>query len=461
MRTLLLKQGLLVGLSILLGGQVLLAQQTVLDEYVQHGLENNIVMQQKNISLDRALLALKTAKSMYLPTIAFQTTYQSGDGGRDIPLPLGDLLNGAYATLNQLTGTQNFPQLKNESINFFPKNFYDAKVRTSMPLFNKDIDYNKQVSERQVHLQAYEVDTYKRELVKNIKQAYYDYLKALQGIEIQESALKLAKEGKRVNEKLLENGKGLPAYVLRSESEVTGVEAQLSQARKQAENARMYFNMLLNQPAEESVEVPIDQQAALDAALLLLQRKPDAQGREELKSLAEYVQINETVLKMDKGWAIPKLSGFVDLGSQSQNWKFNEQSRYYMVGVQLDIPIFSGGRNRLKVKETSLALQDAQLNLQQAGQQLNLSSRVAQNNLSAAWDAYQSSLKQLAAAESYQRLIERGYQAGSNTYIETIDARNQLTTAKLALNGNKFNVLQAAASVERETAAYSLTTKNN
>src|SRR3546814_20475137 len=78
----------------------------------------------------KAMLGLETSKSFYLPSVSFQTAYSTANGGRNIPLPLGDLLNEAYATLNQLTGTQRFPQLQNESINFLPYNYYDAKIRT-------------------------------------------------------------------------------------------------------------------------------------------------------------------------------------------------------------------------------------------------------------------------------------------------------------------------------------------
>jgi outer membrane protein len=39
---------------------------------------------------------------------------------------------------------------------------------------------------------------------------------------------------------------------------------------------------------------------------------------------------------------------------------------------------------------------------------------------------------------------------GINTFIETIDARNQLTTASLQLVINKYQLLAAVANYERE-----------
>jgi outer membrane protein TolC len=435
---------------------LLKGQTSVLEGYIDEGMQNNLVLKRKNISLDKALLALKTAKSMYQPSVALQASYSTATGGRSISLPLGDLMNPVYATLNQLTNSQNFPMLENESINFLPKNYYDAKVRTTVPIINTDIVYNRKINEQQVTLQEFEVQTYERELIKNIKSAYFNFLNAQQAVKIYQSALRLAEESKRVNERLLESGKGLHAYVLRSNSEIEQVRAQVTQAVQQQVNARLYFNSLLNKDGETAIDTTYDADDALTKATILLQSAPEISGREELKSLQQVIGINENVIKMNKKFSIPKISGFLDLGSQAEQMRFNNQSRYAMVGLQFDLPIYNGNRNRIKVKQSQLELEDASLNREYIKRQLQVSSNVAKNNLLASWQTYQSSLKQLESASSYQRLIDKGYQAGTNTYIETIDARNQLTGAQLSTLVNKYNVLLAAAELERETAAYPL-----
>jgi outer membrane protein TolC len=53
-------------------------------------------------------------------------------------------------------------------------------------------------------------------------------------------------------------------------------------------------------------------------------------------------------------------------------------------------------------------------------------------------------------------LIEKGYKEGVNTFIESIDARNQLTSAQLLVTINQYRLLSAKASYERETASYEL-----
>lgn len=162
------------------------------------------------------------------------------------------------------------------------------------------------------------------------------------------------------------------------------------------------------------------------------------------------MSINESLLEKDERYFLPKLSGFLDLGSQAEGLKFNDQSRYYMVGLQLDVPIFSGLRNKYKIKEAKLELQNSQLQMDDAKRQLELSANVAQNKLQSAFETYEASQEQLKAASAYQRLIDRGFKAGVNSFIESIDARNQLTSAQLAVQINLYKVLSAAAELERE-----------
>lgn len=430
------------------------AQQPVLDRYIDSAFANNIVLQQKNISLERAGTALDIAKGWFLPTVSFQMGYQTAGGGRDINLPLGDMLNGVYSTLNQLTGSNNFPQLNNERINFLPHNFYDAKVRTTMPVYNPDLRFNKKLAEQQIVLNEYEVDIYKRQLVQSIKTAYFNYLTALRSVAIYRNALELANEGKRVNQKLLDNGKGLPAYVLRANSEIEQVNAQINTAEQQAENAKLYFNFLLNREQIADIDTSYNPNEAISTIGGMLTTQPLSVNREELKALQQAVTINETVWQMNKQVYMPRLNAFLDLGSQAEDWKVNSQSRYYLFGLQLEVPIFAGNRNKNKIKQSQLDIQAAKLNLEQVRQQLNLGGSAARNNLKASWRTYTATEKQLEAASSYQRLIERGYREGANTFIETVDARNQFTQAQLLQVINQYKVLIAAADLERETASY-------
>jgi outer membrane protein TolC len=426
-------------------------QKSVLDEYVATAFQQNITLQQKSIQVEKAMIALKTAQSLYQPTVAFQGGYQSGEGGRSIAFPVGDLLNPVYSTLNALTKSAAFPQIANVETNFFPRDFYDVKVQTSMPLYNKDISYNKQIQEQSISLQREDVSLYKRELVKQIKTAYFQYLLSLGLQKVYENALNLAVEGKKVNEKLLANGKGLPAYLLRSDSEIANIQAQMADAAKQSQAAQMYFNFLLNRELRAEIRIDFEVEKALAAVYTIT---PGA--REELSLLSKSIQIQETVLKMNESFYLPKLNGFVNLGSQSTLGNITSKSGYYFLGLQMDIPIFSGKRNLYKVKQTQLDIASAKNAYDLSSKQFNMAAEIAQKNVQSSLVSFQASTKSYEAASAYLRLIEKGYKEGVSTYLETVDARNQWMNATINYQLKQFNVLIAAAAYEREAASYPL-----
>ncbi len=436
---------------LLFGFLNVLAQTSSLENYIVEGLKNNLVLQQKNIDVDKALYALRYSESLFLPTVSLQGSYQTGVGGRSISLPIGDIMNPVYSTLNQLTGTDNFSLIDNVDQDFLPKNFYDAKIRTTMPILNTDLKYNRKIEGQKITLVKYDVDGYKLELVKNIKVAYYTYFNALKVIDIYENALLLANENLRVNERLLQNGKGLPSYVLRSKSEQENIRSRITEAKKTTENATLYFNFLLNRNSECSIDAFFNLSKEFDDAISLITLPPDVYKRPELNALSEVLKLDSIVITMNKKYWMPKINGFLDVGTQAQNFYFNSKSRYYNVGLQLDIPLFNGKRNLLKIKQARLDQKNAALNLDHTSQQLALNASTIQNNLAAVYAIYQSSLKSVESAASYQRLIERGFREGVNTFIEDIDARNLLTDAQLQVNIGLYNVLITAANLERET----------
>ncbi|MGL5891422.1 MAG: TolC family protein [Bacteroidia bacterium] len=429
--------------------------QEVLNAYVKTGLDSNIVLRQKTIALDQAMLALSNARSYFQPSVNLSGSYTTGEGGRSIALPVGDLLNPVYSTLNQLTSSNAFPQIENVNQNFFPRNLYDVHVRTTMQLVNTDVWYGTSIRSQQAEIKETEILLYKRELVRDIKVAYYNYLSASEAVTIYTTALELTERNLKVTASLVANGKAVNAQQLRAQSEKAQVTAQLEQVRNQQLNAEAYFNFLLNR----NLHAPINTEFNINAALASLTSTYDSAQiarREELKMLMMSERLGNTVARMQRSYWIPKVSFFLDLGSQSENWKFDSRSRYYLLGLQLEMPLYNGMRNRNNYRSSLLDVRLASLSYQQTQRQLKLSADVARNNMNAALARYTAATEQQRAAESYYRLISNGYAEGVNPLIELIDARTQLTAASVQLNVSRFEVLQAQAKLERETASVNL-----
>jgi outer membrane protein TolC len=431
-------------------------QNAPLDKYISEGVNNNLAFREKNIDTKKALYAIRSAESAFLPTVSLSGSYQTGSGGRNISLPIGDLMNPVYTTLNQLIGSTKFPSVDNVKQNFLPNNFYDVKIRTSLPIINTDLKYDIKIQRQQSRLQDMEVEELRLRLVRNITVSYYTYCSALQAVRIYESSLLLANENLRRNERLLEGGKGLPSYILRSRSEQEIIKAKIAEARTSVKNSQLYFNFLLNRNSEDSIEVAASLDEEFSHAVSLLSEEIDISNRPAIRLSKELIRLQNTLKAKAEKYRLPKLDAVLDLGSQSQEFKFNTTTTYYYVGIQLDVPLFSGKRNLYRIRQAELDEYKAVINHTNVSQQVNLSAESGRNYLLSAYQDYNSALKNAEYAASYERLIQKGFKEGVNTFLEDIDARNLSTSAQLQLNISFYKVLIAAAELQGEAGLLKL-----
>jgi len=425
-----------------------LQAQQILETYIQEGLANNLVLKEKNASLDQSLLALKDAKSFFLPSMDFGASYTLAEGGRTIAFPVGDLLNPVYATLNKLTASSSFPQIENVSEQLLPNNFYDTRFRTTLPILNTDIKYQNQIRKEQVNWSSYQVDIYRATLIQDIRVAYFSFCAAHSSIEILKNTLQLVTQNLKDTRSLVESGKGLPASVLRAESELEQVKSMLLEAENKTVNASQYLNFLVNRPLEQSVPF---EAIPFDLSQLDLMLTEDIQEQNpELRAMQSMESIQQTLLKSGKNYWVPKISTYADLGSQGFDWSFDSQSRYLMGGLSLSVPVFQGGRNQNQIQKNIIGLESIQRQKELVNQKLSLNLQIQKNEVKTLLAGLQSAEKKLLAATAYLKLIDRGFKEGSQSLLEFIDARNQFTQAALQKTISEYKLQMALAQLERQ-----------
>lgn len=454
MYTSLTKGALLIGL--LTTGFSSFAQNTVLDQYIQSAFSNNKGLKEQNFQLTKSLLALQEAKSLFGPNVSLLGSYTKSSGGRTIDFPIGDIMNPVYNSLNQLTNSHNFKSLENVSVQLNPDNFYDAKVRTSLPLINAEIYYNQKIKREQITQQQAAVNVYKRELVRDIKTAYYQYYQAAQAVAIYNNALSLINENIRINESMVRNGMRNNTALYRAQTEKEKTDADINKAINTRQNSKAYFNFLLNRGLDENV--------TLDSTLLITPAQlpgKDINEREELaqyKSATTAYRLNE---QLQRAYLIPKLSTFIDLGSQGTGATFDKSTRYYLFGVNLEWNLFASHKYKYKIKQAANDVETITNAASQTTDQLRLQLYQAVNNYQTALRSFKTAQSQLSFAERYYRDQMKVYKEGQLLYIELLDAQNQLTQAQLQTTVAQASVQTAYAAVERAQASYNIDNNNN
>jgi outer membrane protein len=329
-----------------------------------------------------------------------------------------------------------------------PNNFYDTYIRTSVPLLNMDIYANKRIQQQKVELSSLDMQVYARELVKNIKVAYYNVIMASKSVSVYETNKKVLVQNVELNEALIKQGKGLKVNLLKAQTELMKMNTSISTAKNQEKNAQAYFNFLINRPLD--AEIVLEEASANNPQLEVKEQ------REEIQLINQSIEVQESVLKMNKNYWVPKINAFLDLGSQGTNWEVSKKSAYYMFGVSASIPIYNGSRNQQQIKQTKYEVENAKLQLDQVSQQLELQRTQALRNVVNAQENWETANLQLEASKEYFALVSGANREGLTSQLEFIDASNQVTNAELFVLIQYQNYLSSLAELERAAATYPL-----
>jgi outer membrane protein TolC len=430
------------------------AQNETLEHYIREGLENNLALKQEDLSVEKGLEALKQARGRYMPNIAFHSSYTLADGGRSIAIPIGDLLNPVYSSLNQLTEADIFPtDLQNANEQFLPNQFHDTRLQIAQPLFNPDIVFNYRAQEALVASRDAKREVLVQDLTMEIKTAYYQYLTTIDALEIYRSTEKLLQELWRVNTKLVENDKTTMDAVYRAEFELSDLYSQIAEANRLMATSKSYFNFLLNRALSDSITV--DKEFALlnDTGMPIESMQHEAlRNRQEIDQLTHAISANENLLALHKNARLPKLSLGANLGYQGADYRFGSTQDYYLMQFSLSVPLFQGLQNKSKIQESKIALNMQQTKMAELKQQIRHQVVDAYRQVEAGKYLLRSRQAALKSAKKSFDIISRKYLENQITLLDLLDARTKYTNAQLELILARYALLEKEAKLERTLA---------
>lgn len=424
------------------GNQVASARDAaaVAEEYVAIALQENLALQGQALEVQRAEAALDAARARFLPELSLQARYTRADGGREIDLPTGALLNPAYQTLNELLAAHGepprFSPLPDQSFPFQREREQDTRISLRQPLYQPAIPAAARAQRELLRGARASEEALARRLRRDVWLGYLEWLKARRAREVLEATAEVLAENLRVNESLLANGRVTDDQVLRARTEQLSVAQQLRETSHQIEQAESYVNFLLNRPLDtrlEDASVPEDlMQVATEAG----GPRPELEQADALGAAAGEQQ------RAARSALWPSLSLGVDAGTQGERWDFGPGYNYATASLLLNWKLFDGGATRAEAERARLAARQARLQQESLFRQINLEQQQARDRLDAASDSIAVAEARAEAARATQVIAERKRDAGAISQAEFLDARSAATAAELALNVNRFELLQ-------------------
>jgi outer membrane protein TolC len=387
------------------------------DQAVELAIQQNLMQKVTELELQKKQEKVKEYMAALYPTIK-----ASGSYTRNLKLPVIFMPAGSPFGPTLTIGSDNS---------------YSASVSASMPLFVYNIFESIKLGQKDVEISQEKLRESKIDLAANIKKTYYNILLLRNSLNVINQSYKNALANYENIKKLNDKGMVSNYDLIRIKVQVDNLYPNVLQAENTYKNLLNVLKVLLNIDVETPIILNDNEIGEYSFTKLVLPDSSWVNNNTSLRQLSltrEMLKIQE---KMTRGANYPSLVaiGNYQYQTQANDFKFNDY-RWVptsMVGLQLNIPIFSGFSVRRQLNQVRIS--QKQIELQKEFTLNNLTVQVHN-----AINAVNTAASKVIAAQSNIEMAQKGYDiaktrynTGQSTLLELNDAENALLQAQLNL----------------------------
>lgn len=409
------------------------AQETVprklsLQQAINYTLENNYNFQRASNEIRIAEKRVWEETSAGLPQINGSVDYQNNVKQPIILFPDGD---GGFTP-----------------ITFGTKQNLNAGVNLSQLIF--DGAYFVGLKYTRTYLDTRENALEKTELVlrDGVISAYTNVLFTQEGVSILEENIALLQSNLEETRAFVEAGFAEEQNAEQLEITLANLENDLNRSYRLEEIGLKMLKLTLGMDINEELELTdkLEDLLLTHIDLEILNRTLDLEDHIDYRIAVNEQTGNELLVRLEKSRYLPSISAFANYQTVANNDQFQffqDDQQWFqssVVGVSLQIPIFSSMQRSSRTQQAKIQLENSQINVLETGQELELNLRKAQS-------AYQFSLDNFATAKRSLDLAQRIERKENTKYFEGLSSSFDLTTAQNQLYSKQREYLQAISSI--------------
>jgi len=232
--------------------------------------------------------------------------------------------------------------------------------------------------------------------------------------------------------------------------QIAALENSVNSSERQLELAKNMMRLQLGLTIEQDFDVEGTLSQALSKlngisstpSLFDVTLNPDFQ----LMSLQE--KLTEKMVKMQNASYLPTLSSFYSRTEKIIKPNF-DMSPKNMVGLNMSIPIFSGGLRAAKVNEAKIDLETMRNTKALLAEQLQVQEKQIQFNLKNAKETYLNQVKNLDVARRVYDNLKLKFEHGLISGLEIVTADNNYIRAETNYLSSVFQVLQSTLELDK------------
>ncbi|MFY9242016.1 MAG: TolC family protein [Polaribacter sp.] len=292
-----------------------------------------------------------------------------------------------------------------------------------------------------------------REAVVN---AYGNVLITQNSISILKSNVNILEKNYNDAKKIYENGLNEEEDVEQLEITLGNLKNQLNSVQRMEEIAYQMLNLALGSPINTKLILTdtLDGLTTENIRLDLISETFNVNNHIDFRIAENNREGNRLNMKLEKSKYLPSLSAFVNYGSQAFSDSFtffDSNQRWFqssLLGVSLNVPIFSSFSRKAKVAQATIDLETADLRLEETKQRLDLLAKKAQNDYQFSIENYQTAKKNVGLAERIEKKQRIKFFEGLSSSFDLLQAQNQLYSQQQNYIQSMLDVISKKAALE-------------
>ena len=340
-------------------------------------------------------------------------------------------------------------------VTFGQKQQVSATATLKQQIFNGSYLVGLQAIKTFIEISALSEVKTKIEVQKAVVNAYTNVLAAQESERIIADNIRQLKATAEETQKMWAQGMVEEEALEQIQITLANLENQGRNSSRIVAISRQMLNLLLGVALDQSIALTDDLSKL--AAQELLEPVDDAFTAEKNIDYRLGLNVQEQKrleLKLQKSYALPSLNTFVNYNSSAfaDTFAFTQSQQQWfdssILGVNINMPIFSSLGNTAKTKRAKIAYLKAQNNLTLTQKQVLLQWEQAQSAWSLAMDNYHTSGQNLKLAERIEQKNQIKFKEGIASGFELREAQLQLYSAQSAYLQAMLDLINAKTALE-------------
>jgi outer membrane protein TolC len=296
-----------------------------------------------------------------------------------------------------------------------------------------------------------------RGLVATVTQSYYGLVVAQRKYATAQRAGTEAQRFLKISQDLQNGGEVARADVVKASIQAQQRQRDLQEAQLDMQHSRLDLAVLIFSEWNQNFSVVDDLQTPEPLPAFTEVEVAAKKNNPELRAALAALAVANHQVTAAWGGLLPSLTADYFYGIDSNQFALRTDGVWnvgYSAVASLQIPIFSWGADRSKLKAAELRRDQAKLELSHEQRLLLAHLRQFYEEASTARSEMESLASSAELAAESLRLTNLRYQAGESTVLEIVDAQNTLTQARNGYDDGQVRYRVAVANLQTLTGSF-------